>query len=455
MGGVEKMDCRANGEVGFKNLKPFCPEFSEMFPPMIPHGLFQEKEMGYPFSYFGKTTLRRYPMLPAAITNIQQAFKEIKHMAVDTWQEECRLAARQAMKEVLETRMHNAIDTHLGQMRASGLPDRRNGSFISHLLTEVGDLELQIPRTRTFSAHALLKGFARRSFPVERMILLSFLLGLSTRKVGPALLPILGETISPSTVSEIAKQLDHAVWAYHQRPLADQYEVIVLDGIVMKRKTGIGAQRRTMLVALGIKADGKKEIIDFRQVPGESQSAWEGFLNHLHERGLKGEGLKLIVVDGGKGLLAALPLVYGEVPVQRCWTHKTRNVLNYVKRVDQQKVKRSVHRISHAPNLREAQKAAQRFVARWKGIYPNAVHCLQRDLPELLSFLQIKTNLAPSVLRTTNAIERRFVEVRRRTRPMGTFSDRTSMERILFSVFTYENFKQRTATPFLLLTQKS
>ena len=394
-------------------------------------------------------------MLPAAITNIQQAFKEIKHMAVETWQEECRLAARQAMKEVLETRMHNAIDVHLSQMRASGLPDRRNGSFISHLLTEVGDLELQIPRTRTFSAHALLKGFARRSAAIERTILMAFLLGLSTRKVGPALLSILGEAVSPSTVSQIAKQLDQSVQAYHQRPLVDQYEVIVLDGIVMKRKTGIGAQRRTMLVALGIKADGKKEIIDFRQVPGESQSAWEGFLNHLHKRGLKGEGLKLIVVDGGKGLLAALPLVYGEVPVQRCWTHKTRNVLNYVKRADQQKVKRSVHQISHAPNLREAQKAAQRFVARWKGIYPKAVQCLQRDLPELLSFLQINTNLAPSVLRTTNAIERRFVEVRRRTRPMGTFSDRTSMERILFSVFTYENLKQRTATPFLLLTQKS
>jgi len=287
------------------------------------------------------------------------------------------------------------------------------------------------------------------------MILLTFLLGLSTRKVGPALLPILGEPISPSTVSEIAKQLDQAVQAYHQRALVDQYEVIVLDGIIMKRKTGTGAQRRTMLVALGIKAEGKKEIIDFRQVPGESQSAWEGFLNHLHERGLKGESLKLIVVDGGKGLLAALPLVYGEVPVQRCWTHKTRNVLNYGKRADQQTIKRSLHRISHARNLREAQKAAQRFVARWKGIYPKAVHCLQRDLPELLSFLRIKTDLAPSVLRTTNAIERRFVEVRRRTRPMGTFSDRTSMERILFSVFTYENLKQKTATPFLLVTQNS
>jgi putative transposase len=453
---VKKMDCRANGEVAVRAIRALDPDFVEYATRWEAQDWFLEKEMGYAIKLFNpRTTHRRYPMLPAVITNVHQAFKEIKHMTIDTWQEECRLAARRAMKEVLETRMHNAVDAHLDQMRATGLPDRRNGSFSSHLLTEIGDLELRIPRTRTFSAHALLRKFARRTASIERTILMAFLLGLSTRKVGPALLSILGEPISPSTVSQIAKQLDQSVQAYHQRALSDQYEILVLDGIVMRRKTGVGAQRRTMLVALGIKADGKKEIIDFRQVLGESQSAWEGFLSDLYQRGLEGHTLKLMIVDGGKGLLAALPLVYGHVPLQRCWTHKTRNVLNYVKRADQESVKRSLHRISHARNLREAQKAAQRFVARWNRVYPKAVDCLQKDLPELLTFLQINTKLPPSVLRTTNAIERRFVEVRRRTRPMGTFSDRTSMERILFSVFTHENIKQRTATPFLLLTQKS
>ncbi len=91
-------------------------------------------------------------MLPATITKIHQAYKEIKHMAMDTWQEECRFAARRAMKEVLKSRMHNVVDVHLNEMRAVGLRDRRNGGFSSHLLTEVGDLELRIPRTRRFSA---------------------------------------------------------------------------------------------------------------------------------------------------------------------------------------------------------------------------------------------------------------------------------------------------------------
>lgn len=394
-------------------------------------------------------------MLPATITKIQQAFKEIKHMQCDTWEGDYRPAARDALKEILEFRMDNAVDAHLEQKRTQCLPDRRNGSYPRHLLTELGDLLLRIPRTRTFSARVLLKRFARRAFSIERLILLSFLFGLSTRKVGQALLPILGERISHATVSQIGKQLDQAVQAYHQRPLSDAYEVLLLDGIVMKRRTGIGVQKRSVLVALGITSDGKREVIDFRQVHGESQSAWEAFLHDLYCRGLEGQFLRLIIIDGGKGLKAALPLVYGDVPIQRCWAHKTRNVLNYIKRADQKRVKKGLHRISHAGNLRQAQKAAQRFMARWQTSYPKAVQCLRQDLPELLSFLQVKVSLPPSALRTTNAIERRFREIRRRTRPMGTFSDRTSMDRIMFSVFTYENLKEGTSTPFLLLTQNT
>ncbi len=394
-------------------------------------------------------------MLPVTITNIHQAFREIKSFQSDHWEGDYRVATRQALKEILETRMHNTLDAYLSQARQQGVADRHNGSYSRHLLTEIGDLELRIPRTRTTSAISILKRFARRTSHVERLILLAFLLGLSTRKVGQALLPILGEPISASTVSEIAKQLDQAVEAYHQRKLTDTYEVLFLDGIVLKHKTGLGTPKRTVLVALGIRPDQKKEIIDFRQVRSESQSACEGFLTSLYQRGLQGQNLKLIVVDGGKGFDAALSLVYGDIPMQRCWAHKTRNVLNYVKRADQKAVKKDLQKISRARTLRLAQQAAQRFVRRWQTRYPKATRCLTQDLTELLAFLRIATSLPHSALRTTNAIERRFREVRRRTRPMGVFSDHTSIDRIMLSVFTFENLKQKSSTPFLLLTQNT
>ncbi len=205
-----------------------------------------------------------------------------------------------------------------------------------------------------------------------------------------------------------------------------------------------------MLVALGITHAGKKEILDFQLAPAESQCAWEAFLTTLHARGLTGEGLTLIVTDGGAGLRAALPLVYPHVAVGRCWAHKTRNVLDRVRVADRERFKRDVHRISHAENRTVARRQARRLVERWHRCAPGAVRCLMQDLEDLLAFLVFDDPHWRQAARTTNAIERRFREVRRRTRPMGVFSDRTSMERILFAVFTHENQKEGTHTPFLL-----
>jgi putative transposase len=403
------------------------------------------------------TKERGYPMeQKLMITSLPQAFKMIKEMNLsEEWDSDYREAGRRALQEILQGQMRHRIDRHLEEMARRGEADRRNGSFSRHLLTELGDIELHVARSRRTSAVGVVRSYARRVDRVDRMILACFVLGLSTRKVAQALLPVLGEPVSAATVSRVAKSLDQAVDSFHRRPIRRWYRFLVLDGVVLKRRTGAGAVKRVVLVALGITAEGKKEVIDFSIVPGESQSCWEGFLCDLYRRGLTGEGLDLIVTDGGKGLLAALPLVYPGVQVQRCWAHKTRNVLSYVRKADWKEVKTDLHKISYASGLREAQGALDSFCARWKERYPKAVSSLVSHEEELLSFLQIKDCSLWPQIRTTNAIERRFREVRRRTRPMGVFSDRTSMERILYSVFSYENLKQGIGTPFLSVTQNS
>ena len=158
----------------------------------------------------------------------------------------------------------------------------------------------------------------------------------------------------------------------------------------------------------------------------------------------------MICVDGGAGLLAALPTIFPGIAVQRCWAHKIRNVLDKVKKADQPAVKRLLHKIMNAPNVPAARAAARKFANRFEGKYPAAVACLRNDLDELLTCFRYKSEDQRRKVRTTNAIERRFREVRRRTRPMGTFQDRTSMDRILFAVFTHENKSQGVSTPFLL-----
>jgi transposase-like protein len=281
------------------------------------------------------------------------------------------------------------------------------------------------------------------------MILACFLLGLSTRKVGTALLPILGERVSPSTVSRIAKTLDDAVASFHKRGLKNKYKILALDGVVLARKTGAGAIRHPVLVAMGITDVGKKEILDFRLARSEGEHHWETFLTDLYNRGLRGKGLRLIVTDGGKGLINALQTVYPDIPMQRCWAHKARNITDKVKKIDRDRVKRDIRLIYHSTTIRQARGAARRFADRWQHRYPKAVDCLRYDLDELLQFLKLDTDWHQRA-RTTNAIERRFREVKRRTRPMGVFSDKTSVERILYAVFSHLNQEQGTSAPFLL-----
>ena len=392
------------------------------------------------------------PQQAATIESLPMAFEFVKSMQADglEWGEGYRPLARQALAQVIEGQMAAAVDRYLDQIDTDETVDRRNGHYKRHLLTTLGDIELSVPRTRLFSPTAVIRAYARREAEIDRVILAGFVLGLSTRKVGETLLAILGQKVSPSTVSRVAKTLDAAVAAFHRRPLKDGYTALMLDGVVLARKTGAGALRRPVLVALGLRPDGKKEIIDFRLAGSESAAEWERFLSDLFRRGLTGEGLDMICVDGGAGLLAALPTVFPAIPVQRCFAHKIRNILARIKKADQPAAKRALHKVMNADNAHEARTAARRFKDRFADKYPAAVACLRNDLDELLTCFRYKSPDRRKAVRTTNAIERRFREVRRRTRPMGTFQDKTSMDRILFAVFTHENKMQGISTPFLL-----
>ncbi len=391
------------------------------------------------------------------INSLPQAYEVIKEMNLDTDQDDAdyRTAGRRALETILEGRMQERISWYLTEMARLGASDRRNGYFSRHLITELGDIELHIPRTRHFSPVRIVRAYARRAPHLDRMILACFVLGISTRKVATALLPVLGEPVSATTVCRVAKSLDTVVAAFHRRPIERAYRFLIFDGVVLRRKTGAGSVKRVVLVALGITPEGRKEVIDFSIAPGESQEAWESFLTDLYKRGLTEHGVEMIVTDGGKGLLAAMPMVYPKIPIQRCWAHKSRNVLTYVRRADREAVKSDLHAIQYASGIKKAQVAIGAFARRWKHVYPKAVACLLNDEEQVLSFFQVHDSSLWPQIRTTNAIERRFREVRRRTRPMGVFSDRTSMERILYAVFSYENLRQGVATPFLLVTQNS
>jgi putative transposase len=171
----------------------------------------------------------------------------------------------------------------------------------------------------------------------------------------------------------------------------------------------------------------------------------EALLNDLHRRGLKGDKLQLIVIDGCPGLAAAIQTVYPRVAHQRCWVHKMRNILDKVRKRNYDAVKTDAQAIYLAPSRRQAEAAARVFCRHWRRDYPSMVKQLERDLPELLAFFRSPKHLWRK-LRTTNIIERCFVEVRRRTRPMVCFVNVQSVDRIIYSIFQRFNLEWKTRT---------
>ena len=184
---------------------------------------------------------------------------------------------------------------------------------------------------------------------------------------------------------------------------------------------------------------------------GKSQAEWEGLLQDLYQRGLEGRHLGLIVTDGCPGLASAIQTVYPRVRHQRCWVHKMCNILEKVRKSDYDQVKRDAQAIYLAENRPRAEAAFRNFRARWRRAYGSVVRRLERDLSELLSFFAMPRHLWRK-LRTTNVIERCFVEVRRRTCPMVCFVNVESVDRIIYSIFHRFNLEWKTRT-LSLITQ--
>jgi len=326
--------------------------------------------------------------------------------------------------------------------------DYRNGHYHRNLDTTFGPVDnIAVPRSRRgLFKTTVFERYQRRQATVNTVICNAFLRGISTREVAGVLKPILGTNISASAVSRITKSLNTRVKAFHQRELIDEYQFLFLDGIAISVKGSLKAKKILILVAYGITMFGKKELLAFRIANSESNNACEGFLNDLFKRGLEGKNLKLIITDGSKGFINAVDLVYPHAKHQRCWVHKLRNCTKHLRKCDTNAFKADARKIYNASSHREAVTAFKYLRHHWAGAYPRVVALIEQDLDSLLAFLLIPVKeqyreFIRRQIRTTNIIERAFREVRRRTRPMGCFTNNDSVSRIIYAIFYRLNSK--------------
>lgn len=386
--------------------------------------------------------------------NYMERWQEFKDFFQDDDLEVIQRPMRDTLKKFLQGLLEVERTAQVGarpHKRSKRRVGQRNGHYKRNLLTAFGMVrDLLVPRLRQGRLRTkVFQRYRRRWKSVDNYIRSLFLGGASTREVGELLERLWGVRLSASAVSEIVRVLDEEVRKFHKRRFDDGYRFLFLDGIWVK-VSGYKVVKKVVLVAYGRRADGRREVLDFRLAKSESQSEWEAFLLDLRRRGLEGAKLELITVDGGGGLSAAQEAVYPEVARQRCWVHKLRNVSDKVRMKHRERCLDGARRIYQAKNYRMALKRCRQWAARWRELEPKAVACLEEDIEELLVHMRVlrKEPELWKKVRTTNVIERQFRELRKRIRPMCTFANNESCARIVCGLFQKANkrYEQRWAS---------
>lgn len=338
-----------------------------------------------------------------------------------------REGARRLLQAAIEEEVAAYVAAHAAERDDNG--HRlvvRNGHAPSRTIqTGLGDIEVSRPRVndrrtdedgnRLRFQSTLLPPYLRRSKSIEELLPWLYLKGISTGDFGEALQALLGADapgLSASTIVRLKKvwEDDFAAWSA-RRLDGKRYVYLWVDGIHCNVRLEGG--RPCILVVMGATADGKKELLAVEDGVREREQSWKEVLLDLKARGLE-DGPELVVGDGALGFWKALPQVWPNARQQRCWFHKSGNVLNKLPKSVQPAAKRALHEIWQAETKQAAQKAFDLFLSKFEAKYPKATACLAKDRDELLAFYDLPAEHWRH-LRTTNPIESTFATVRLRT----------------------------------------
>ncbi|MDM7482882.1 MAG: IS256 family transposase [Halomonas sp.] len=352
---------------------------------------------------------------------------------------------RQGARDLIAKAVEAELATFLAQYADHRLDDGRQAVVRNGYLPErtvqtgIGDVSVQVPKVRDRSGggarfnSSLLPPYLKRARSIEELIPWLYLKGISTGDYQEALAALLGDQakgLSANTVSRLKKQWEdeHAEW--RQRDLVDQrYVYWWADGIYSNVRLD---DRLCLLVIIGVTEQGRKELVAVEDGFRESADSWETLLTGLRERGLT-QAPTLAVGDGAMGFWAALSKIYPETDHQRCWVHKTANVLNKLPKSVQPKVKADLHDIWMAETRFDAYKAFDRTLKRFEAKYPKAMACLAKDRDELLAFYDYPAEHWVHI-RTTNPIESTFATVRLRSKRSRNCGSRATTLAMVFKL---------------------
>ncbi|MBE9572005.1 MAG: IS256 family transposase, partial [Proteobacteria bacterium] len=348
-----------------------------------------------------------------------------------------RSGARQLLAEALEAEIESFLAMYTDLKDNKGCQRiTRNGYLPEReIQTGIGPVHVRVPRVRDHGSEgetdwirfssAILPPYLRKTKSMEELIPRLYLKGISTGDFSDALAALVGKDapgLSASTISRLKEGWQNDLEEWQKRDLSHKrYVYVWADGIYCNVRM---EEKQCLLVIIGATKDGKKELLAIEGGFRESALSWTEVLIDLKHRGLK-EAPELAVGDGALGFWKALAKVYDNTRWQRCWVHKTANVLNKLPKSIQAKAKKKIHQIWMAPEKDEAQKHFDDFIEIYGAKYPGAAECLKKDREALLTFYDFPAGHWRHI-RTTNPIESTFATVRLRTAKVrGCFSSKT------------------------------
>ena len=344
----------------------------------------------------------------------------------DVFREMLRVMAQQVMEE--------EISLHLGANRHERTEERRghrNGYKRRGLKTRVGELNLEVPQVRGSEPYSpTLFAKWQRS---ERALLVAcaemYFMGVSTRKVKHVLEKMGGFSLSASTVSCVAQELDEKLEEFRRRRLDETcWPYLMVDATYIKVRKKGRVTNQAMLIVTGVNTDGRREVLTWRLADVESEETWSEVFRELRQRGV--QGVQFVTSDGHEGIRAAVSKQFMGAAWQRCWTHFVRNALAKVGYKHKDALARELIAARKCSQAQTCMMEAERVASRWETTYPRAARQIRDQFEETLAVHDLP-NAHRRRVYTTNIIERVMTEIKRRTRVVGIFPNEQAADRLI------------------------
>jgi putative transposase len=389
----------------------------------------------------------------------------------DDWFDPVENGVRTRIRGFIEELLEAELDAALGRNRYErrgkdgvASSERAAGSRHGHrergLMGTFGSTTISVPRARLATPdgktsewrNATIPAYQRRTKRADALIAGAYLSGTNTRRVRRALTALFGGAVGKDTVSRVWRKTkgDWDVW--NARSLADEPIVrLILDGTVVRVRLDRRATSISLLVALGVRADGQKVLLAIKNMGGESEAAWRTLLENLAARGLRTP--ELVIVDGGSGLDKALATLWPDAPVQRCTVHKHRNLLAHAPERLHEEVSADYNDMIYAQSRQEIEANRKAFIRKWRLKCRAVADSLEEAAERLFTFARFPQSQWKSI-RTTNAIERLHEEFKRRIKTQTVLPSAETAAMLFWALLASGQIVMRKVDGWKSLSQK-